>query len=179
MRSLNWVVFAMALTASALPADVTIRFHSDSKLVPAALADRTIRIKGNRASFAIGNLTALVDFTRQELTVQDSARKTLATIPVSQYHDRIKAAMPEMQAVMAQMFDPAKVRIASIATRRTATIQGMAAEERELTITVPVVIPGGDASSKAEMKLAMRIWIVTAAEFRSKPALGELAAFGQ
>jgi hypothetical protein len=179
MRSLGCAVFAIALTAPVLHADLTIRYRSDSKLVPPAMADRTVRIKGNRALFAINNLSALADFGKQELTVFDPARKTVATIPLSRYRDRIKAAMPDMQAVMAQMFDPAKVKVESIASRRTTTIQSMAAEERQLTITVPVVIPGGDASSKAEMKLAMRIWIVTAANFRNKPALGELAVFGQ
>ena len=179
MRALGCAVFAIALTAPELHADLTIRYRSDSKLVPPAMADRTIRIKGNKASFAIGNLEALADFNKQELTIRDQARKTVATIPLSQYRNRIESAMPEMQAAMAQMLDPAKVKVASIATRRTASIQGMAAEERELAITVPVVVPGGDASSKADMKLAMRIWIVTAANFRNKPGLGELAVFGQ
>jgi len=179
MRSLGCAVFAIVLTAPALHADLTIRYRSDSKLVPPAMADRTIRIKGNKALCAINNLSALADFGKQELTVFDPARKIFATIPLSQYRDRIKAAMPEMQAALSQIFDPARIKVASIATRRTAIIQGMAAEEHELNIAVPVVIPGGDSSSKAEMELAMRIWIVTAPDLRSKPALGELAAFGQ
>ena len=180
MRSLGRIVFSfVVLTAPTIRADVTIRYRSDSKFVPAAMANRIIRIKGNRARFAINNLSALADFGKQELTVIDPARKIYATIPVSQYGARIKAAIPEMQAAIAQMFDPAKIKIDSIATRRTATIQGMAAQERALTITVPVLIPGGDSSSKAEMKLAMRIWIVAASDFRSKPGLGELAVFGQ
>ena len=179
MRSLGFAIFAIALTAPALNADITIRYRSDSRLVPSAMADRTIRIKGNKASFSINSLAALVDFNKQELTIQDPVRMTFATIPLSQYRDKIKTAMPEMQAAIARMFDSTKVKVASIATKRTASIQGMAAEERELTITVPVVIPGADPSSKAAMKLAMRIWVAAAADFRSKPALGELAVFGQ
>ena len=179
MRSLGCVVFAMALTAPAIHADVTVRYRSDSKLVPPAMADRTIRIKGNSARFVINNLSALADFGKQQLTVFDSARKAYATIPLSQYSARIKAAIPEMQAAMAQMVDPAKIRAASTATRRIATIQGMAAEERELTITVPITVPEGGSSSKVEMKLAMRIWMAAPAEFLHKPALRDLAVFSQ
>jgi hypothetical protein len=109
------------------------------------MADRIIRVKGDKASFGINNLAALVDFTRQEVTILDPTQKAFATIPLSQYSARVKAAIPEMQAVMAQMFDPAKIKAASSPTRRAAIIQGVAAEERELTITVPVTIPGGDS----------------------------------
>jgi TonB family protein len=84
-----------------------------------------------------------------------------------------------MQAAMAQMVDPAKVKAAFTATRRTAAIQGIAAEERELTITVPITIPGGGSLSKAAMKLAMRIWMAAPAEFLRNPALRDLAVFGQ
>jgi TonB family protein len=179
MRSLGCAVFAIALTAPVVPADVTVRYRSDSKLVPPAMADRTIRIKDDRARFSIGNLSALANFSKQELTICDPVRKTSATIPLSQYNSRIAAAMPEMQAAMAQMVDPAKIRAAFTAPRRAAAIQGIAAEERELTITVPIAIPGGDASSKAQMKLAMRIWMAPPAEFLRKPELRDLAAFSQ
>ena len=179
MRSLGCVLFAIALTAAVSRADITIRYRSDSKLVPPAMADRTIRIKANRARFVINNLSALADFGKHELTVLDPARKAYATIPLSQFKARIKAAMPEMQAAMAQMVDPAKIKVVSTATRRTATIQGMTAEERELTITVPIAVPGGGSSPKAEMKLAMQIWMAAPAEFLREPALRDLAVFGQ
>jgi len=179
MRHLGLVVFAVALTAPALHADVTVRYRSDSKLVPAAMADRTIRIKGNRAHFIIYNLSALADFRKQELTVLDPARKAYAIIPLSEYEALVNDAIPEIQATLARMVDPAKVRTASTATRRTATIQGMTAEEHVLTITASIAIPGGDSSSKAEMKLATRIWMAAPAEFLRKPALRELAAFSQ
>jgi hypothetical protein len=179
MRSLSCAVFAMALTAPAIRADVTIRYHSDSKLVPASLADRTIRIKGTRASFEINGLQAVVDFAKRSLTLLEPARKTFATISLSQYDARLKAAMPETQSAMAQVFDGAKIKVTSIATGRTAIIQGIAAEERELTITVPISVPGGDSSSKAEMKLAEQIWIAKGLEFLHRPALGELATFSE
>ena len=179
MRSLACVLFTILLIAPAIRADVTVRYRSDSQLIPPAMADRTIRIRGNRARFSINSLTALADFDKKELTVFDAARKAYATIPISQYRARIKAAMPEMEATMAQMIDPAKIKAASTWTRRTATIQGIAAEERALTITVPITVPAGDPSSKAEMKLAMRFWVAAPAEFLRKPALRDLAAFGQ
>ena len=179
MGSLGCAVFAIALTSSAIRADVTVRYHSDSKLVPAPMADRTIRIKGNRATFVINGLAAVVDFAKQSLTILEPAHKNFATIPLPQYGARLKAAMPEMQSAMAQMFDPAKTKVTSIATRRTATIHGMAAQEQKLTISVPISVPGGDLSSKAEMKLAMQIWIAKPVEFLRKPALGELATFGE
>ena len=179
MRSLACVIFAIALIAPAVRADITVRYHSDSKLVPPAMADRTIRIRENRARFSMNSLAALADFDKQELTVFDPARKAYATIPLSQYGARIKAAMPEMEAAMAQMADPEKVKAAVTATRRTASIQGIAAGERALTITVPITIPGGDSSSKAEMKLAVRIWMAVPAEYLRKPALKDLAAFSK
>ena len=179
MRFIGCVAFAIALTAPAIRADITVHLHSDSKLVPAAAADRTVRLKGNRARFVIGNLPALADFGKQELTVLDPARKAYATIPLSQFRVRIKAAMPQMQAALAQMVDPAQIKTATTASRRTATIQGMTAQEGDLTITVTITIPGGDPSSKARMKLAVRIWIAAPAEFLHKPALKDLTTFNQ
>ena len=179
MGSFGFVALAIALTTPAVRADVTVRYHSDSKLVPAAMADRTIRLKGNKASFEINGLRAIVDFATQSLTILEPGRKTFATIPLSQYGARLRAAMPEMQSAMSQMVDPAKTKVTSIATRRTATIQGMTAEEWDLTILVPISVAGGDPSSEAEMKLAMRIWIAKPADFLHKPALGELATFSQ
>ena len=112
MRSLACVMFAIALTAHAVRADITVRYRSDSKLVPPAMADRTIRIRENRARFSMNSLAALADFDKQELTVFDPARKAYATILLSQYGARIKAAMPEMEAAMAQMADLEKVKAA-------------------------------------------------------------------
>ncbi len=179
MRPLACVIFAIALTAPVVRADITVRYRSDSKLVPPAMADRTIRIRENRARFIINSLAALADFDKEELTVFDPARKVYATIPLSQYGARINAAMPEMEAAMAQMAEPQKVKAAVTATGRTASIQGIATGERALTITVPITIPGGDPSSKAEMKLAMRIWMAVPAEYLRKPALKDLAAFSK
>ena len=101
MRSLSCAVFAMALTAPAIRADVTVRYHSDSKLLPAGMADRTIRIKGRRARFEINGLQAVVDFAKRSLTILEPARKTFATISLSQYDARLKAAMPETRSAMA------------------------------------------------------------------------------
>ena len=179
MRFFGCVVFAIALTAPAIRADITVHLHSDSKLVPAAAADRTVRLKGNRARFVIGNLPALADFGKQEFTVLDLVRKAYATIPLSQYSARIQAAMPHMQAALAEMVDPAQAKAATTANRRTAAIQGMTAQEGDLTVTVPITIPGGGSPSKARMKLAMRVWIAAPAEFLRKPALRDLAAFNQ
>ena len=179
MRSLGWASLAIALAASLLRADLTIRYHSDSKLVPAEMANRTIRIKGERASFVINGLAAVADFAKQSLTILDPAHKTFATIPLSQYGARLKAAIPEMQTAMVRMFDPAKTKVSSITTRRTATIQGMTAEERELIVTAPITLPGADSSSKAETRLTMRIWLAKPVEFLHKPALGELATFSE
>jgi hypothetical protein len=84
VRSFGCLAFVIALTAPAIRADVTIRYRSDSKLVPAAMADRKISIKGNRARFVINNLSAVADFGKQELTVLDPSRKAYATLPISQ-----------------------------------------------------------------------------------------------
>ena len=112
MRSIGLLIVAAALAPPAYQ-DITVRYHNDSKALPAGAADQTIRIKGSRTSSNLFNLIALTDFAKQELTLVDAAGKRFATIPLSQFGAKVEAhPCSDMQAFAAQMFDPSKTVVA-------------------------------------------------------------------
>ncbi len=145
------------LTIGPAIADLTVRYHTEAKSI-AAPPDQSVRIKGNRVSFRMFNLDALVDFERQQVTFVDSARKRFAAIPLAEYPSRLKAVQPGMPAAATQMFDPAKVKVQVTVTGKRESIQGLAAEEREVTVS-------GDAT------VVMRFWC-------AKPEAPEMGVLG-
>jgi TonB family protein len=172
-------VVCVLLAASALcvHADVTIRYHTDSKLLPAAMADRTIRLKGSRANFSLGRLTALADFGKQQITLLDPTTKTFATVSLSQYSAKMKEALPAEAAGVTALFDKTEAKVTSSLTGKTGKIQGLTAAERAIDIAMEIPMPDGMPSSGAAMNMTMKIWTASPEEFLRQPSLRELAAF--
>ena len=178
------------LTLSVVYADVTVRYKMEVKMNPALPAgmaagamkalpqESVLRLKDGKgwSSAALG-YDSIVDFTTKEITLLDAAGKRYAKLTYDQFTEEMAAAMPEMPAQargpMASMktdVSPAK------ATGRTAIIQGVDAEEREMAVSVegpamPNVPPG------PTVRMLMRFWTAKPSEVMRVPAIRELTGY--
>lgn len=189
------IVLALALSAAPrLGADVTIRYQS--QITPSAAlqpimekamksmqtgSETSIRMKGNKAYTTSGNWIEIFDFVKQEVTLVDPAHKTFAAFPISQFADKLAGAMPQAppeqtqaaQAAMASI----KTHVDSKMTGRTAEIQGVQAEERELTLTIEIPVPAEMNQTGFGTKLVMHIWTAKKEEALRVPAIRELTGY--
>lgn len=180
----RWLVTA-ALLAPLLRGDATLRYHTDVKTaagvpgLPAGLQadlggtrDIVVRIKGNQAYSAQGNLSSIMDLTTQDMTLLDNVHKRFARVSANQYAEQVKAAIPavpdQARAALASM----KTSVDSRNTGRTATIQGIQSEEHEFVLIMELP-PGGPPQAGPMMKMRMQIWTARPAEAQRVPALQE------
>ena len=189
------IVLALAVLAvPALRADVTIRYQSEFKpsaalqpilgqFMKAAQAgsEQSVRMKGSKAYTTAGNWIQIFDFVKEEVTLIDPAHKTFATLPVSQLADKMAGALPqpapaqspEVQQVLASF----KSHVDSKATGKTAEIQGVQAEEREVTITMDLPMPASMNQTGPSVRLVMHIWTPKKEEALRVPAIRELTGY--
>lgn len=182
MRSLRSVVLLALAIAPVLLADVTIRYQQEFKtgaalpgatgkaMMPVQLS--SIRIKGAKGYTDAGGFTMIMDFAKQELTLLDTANRKYATIAASQYSGKMAGLMSDMQDAFASI----KTKVESKKTGRTEVIQGVQAEEREITSSteMPVSVPGQSSSA---MKIVVQIWAAKPEEALRVPAFRELSGF--
>lgn len=190
----RFAVVALALSASTVPllrADVTLRYHGDFKtatFLPGtdrALQqmglEQSIRMKGNRVYYTHAGFATILDLSNQELTLIDAAHKTFATIPASQFAEKMAAAMPKMPEGMdqqvLQIMSMFKVKAESKSTGRTNVIQGVQAEEREIVLSMEMPMPEGTPQSDPAVKMVMSVWTAKPEEARRVPAIRELTGF--
>lgn len=192
------IVLALALWAAPeLRADVTIRYQTD--FVPAASlqpiieplmksmhtgAGTTIRMKGNQGYTTAGQWSEIFDFAKGEVTLLDPAHKTFAALPLAQLVDKMTGAIPIPEAsqsdTVGQVMASIKSHVDSKVTGKTAQIQGIQAEEREVTFTVEIPVPDTAAKqlgSSISMKLLIHIWTAKAEEALRVQAIRELTAY--
>ena len=193
------IVPALALSMPGLRADVTLRYETEFKPAPAlqammdqlvktmqsgAGAGTTILMKGNQGYTTAGNWSEIFDFTKGDVTVINPRNKTFAAFPLSQLGDKMAAAMPQttpqgMQAVQ-QILASMKTSVDSKMTGKTAEIQGVQAEERQITFTIDFPLPAGmanQAGPSMNMKLVMHIWTAKKEEALRVPAIRELIGY--
>lgn len=189
------IVLGLALCAApGLRADVTIRYQSEFKPSAAlqpimekigktmdANTATSIRMKGNKGYTTAGNWTEIFDFVKQEVTVIDPARKTFASMPASQFADKMAGALPQapsehMQA-MQQAMASIKTNVDSRMTGKTAEIQGVQAEEREVTVTMDIPMPPGINQAGPSLRMVMHIWTAKKEEALRVPAIRELTGY--
>src|SRR4051794_38479401 len=112
------------LCSHLLLADVTMRSKMDYRLgsfVPAAAAEQmnkqmgdmlangvVVRIKGKRSTTSAGPLTIISDGDKGTITLIDPKGKRFATTTLSEYADKLKAAMPQVPDAAKQMFENMK-----------------------------------------------------------------------
>jgi hypothetical protein len=182
--------------AAGLRADVTIRYQTEIKPAAAlgplmepflkaaqnANSGIAIRMKGNKAYTTAGALFEIFDFVKQEVTLIDPAHKIFAAFPVSEFADQLAAAMPqatpEQAKAGAQAMASIKTKAESKMTGRTAVIQGVQAEERELTITMDIPMPPNMPQTPGPgMRMVMQIWTAKPEEALHNPAIRELTGY--
>ena len=189
------IVLALAvLAAPALRADVTIRYQSEFKpsaalqpllgpFMKAAQAgsEQSVRMKGSKAYTTAGNWIQIFDFVKEEVTLIDPAHKTFATLPVSQLADKMAGALPQPATAQTsdvqQALASIKSHVDSKATGKTAEIQGVQAEEREVTITLDLPMPASTNQTGPSVRLVMHIWTAKKEEALRVPAIRELTGY--
>lgn len=191
----NGILVALAvLTAPALRADVTIRYQSE--LQPSAAlqsmmgqlmksmqagSEQSVRMKGGKAYTNTGNWIQIFDFVKQEVTLIDPAGKTFATFPVSQLADKFAGAIPQPAhaptADLQQAMASIKTNVSSKVTGKSAEIQGVQAEEREVTVTLDLPMLAAMNQAGPGVRLVMHIWTARKEEGLRVPAIRELTGY--
>ncbi len=178
-------VFLLAPLTPSVRADATLRYHTDIQTaggigIPVqanaalgGLRDMVVQVKGNNARSSQGNITSIMNLMTQELTLVDAANKRFASVPASQYAERAKAAIPAMPEQARTLFSSMKSKMESHSTGRTATIQGIQAEEQEFVLTLDMALPGAPPTPGPFMKLVMQVWTAKPEEAQRVPALQE------
>lgn len=181
--------------AAGLRADVTIRYQTEIKpgaslgplMQPFLKAAQNansgvaIRMKGNKAYTAAGAWFEIFDFVKQEVTLIDPAHKTFATFPMSEFTAKLAAAMPqapEQTKAGEQALASIKTKAESKMTGRTAVIQSVQAEEREVTISMDIPMPPNMPQTPGPgMRTVMQIWTAKPEEALRNPAIRELTGY--
>jgi hypothetical protein len=181
---------AVALAAS-MQADVTLRYKTEIKLNPSLPPQMTeqamksmgsalppesvMQIKEGKGASQFGKFRSIVDFTTSQVQLLDPDQKRVATITAEQLSEEIGKIFTDMPAEARAAMAAMKATSETKMTGRTSTIQGIAAEEREVMMTldgppVPNMPPG------PMIKMTMQFWTAKAEEAARVPALKELAA---
>lgn len=185
----------IGLTLLALPAlhaDVTLRYKTEIKLNSALPAQMTqpalaamgdslpkessLQLKNGKGSSISGWNTSICDFTNQEITLLDNEGKRYATLPFKQFGDEIANAMPQMNSQAAGMMQSMKARVETKLTGRTAVIQGVEGEEREVVMTLDAP-PMPNMPASPMVRMVMHIWNAKASEVLRVPAVREAAGY--
>jgi hypothetical protein len=109
----------------------------------------------------------------------DGENKRMATVPASQYSEKMVASMPKISDMPEQarkVFDSMKVSSDSRKTGRTDVIQGVQAEEREVVLSIEMPVPGGE-QVVSMMKIVMQIWTAKPEEALRVQAIRELTGY--
>jgi hypothetical protein len=185
----------ICLTLAALPAlraDVTLRYKSEVEMNPNLPAQilqsmmkamdaslpksQTMQLKQGRLVSETGTVKSITDFSKHEITFMDTAGKRYATMPSDRYADEVAKAMPQMPEEAKNAMGAMKSHVEAKATGKTATIQGVEGEERQIDITMdgPAMpnIPAGPM-----MHMVMHLWTAKASEAARVPAVGEMARY--
>jgi hypothetical protein len=178
-------IFPLALTLSVAHADVTIRYKMEIKTnsaLPAQMArvmpqETVLRLKGGKGFSTSMGFNSIIDFTTKEITLLDTAGKRYAKLPYDQYGEEMSRAMPEMPAEARAAMPSMKTDVSPArVTGRTAVIQGVEAEEREIAVSVegPAMpnMPSGPM-----VKLVIHLWSAKPGEVMRVPAIRELTGY--
>jgi hypothetical protein len=106
----------------------------------------------------------------------DRENKHVATVPASQYSEKMLASMPKIPDQARKMLDSTKVSFDSRKTGRTDVIQGVQAEEREVVLSIEMPIPGGDQVVPM-MTMVMQVWTAKPEEALRVQAIRELTGY--
>ena len=183
------IAVVLASLAPLTRADATLRYHTDVQLangtavvasVYQALRDNrdlVIRIKGNKTYSETGHLLFITDLKTQDLTTVDPVNRRYATVPSGQYADRAKIAMSAVPEQARAMLAAMKTSVESHSTGRTATIQGIETEEREIVLTLDLAMAGLPPTGGPLLKMIVQVWTAKPEEVQRVQALQELKTY--
>ncbi|HEV3200792.1 MAG TPA: energy transducer TonB [Bryobacteraceae bacterium] len=193
-RRLNLAsLFLMPLTLSVLHADVTLRYKTDVTLnpaLPAAMAEaatkgidsaisreHVLRFKEGKGFSTSLGYDSITDFTTKEITFVDTAGKRYAKLKSDQVGQEMAGAIPELPARSREAMASMKASVTPARlTGRTAVIQSVDAEERELVWSMegpamPNMPPG------PMIKMVLQVWTAKPGEAMRVPAFRELTGY--
>jgi hypothetical protein len=190
-RSFAILVLASA-ALSTLRADVTTRYETRMMMNPAIAAlaagamkaadlgapqETSLRLKGGKGFASSMGFTSIVDLSTKEITVLDAATTRYAKMTSEQFVDEAARAVPEVPASARAAIAAMKSSVSSTKlTGRTAVIQGVEAEEREIVVTVEdPAIPNAPAGPS--IRMVMQLWNAKAGEITRVPAIRELNGY--
>jgi hypothetical protein len=140
------------LSCSALFADVTLRYKTEIKMNPtlspqlAEMATKgmggfvpsesSLLFKGGKTYSSQGAITSIADFNKQEIVLVDSAGRRYSTLPLNQLADEFAKGMPAMPPEARAAMSSIKTAVESKSTGRSAEIQGVQTEEKEVVLTM-------------------------------------------
>jgi hypothetical protein len=176
----------------ALQADVTLRYKTEVKLnpaLPAAFAQQTtkgmaaavpaetvLQLKDGKGYSSFGGYRSITDFQKQELTLIDAENRRFTTAPADRFLDEYAKTIAELPAEARAAIASMKVAAETRVTGRTASIQGIEAEEREVVLTIEgPALP--NAPQGPMMRLVMQLWTARDSETLRVPAIRELKGY--
>ncbi len=189
MRVYFAVIVILAAAVATANADVTIRYRIETSSPMGGAANRTsstvIHMKGNKGVTIDDGETTIVDFARQQVTVIDTVRRKYAVIPVAEYAGKMTEEMKDMMPEAGQSVDVAEMLKSMKTTCETKksgmseTIQGVQAEDREVTCTMTMAMPDSmqGVMPAMSMKFVTRIWTASPSERLRVPGLWQLSGF--
>jgi hypothetical protein len=185
-------VVPLFLAVFTAQADVTLRYKSQIQVNPSLppelsqqmskglsgmLAPETaLTVRGDKGFSSLSGVRCVVDFKTQQITVMDPVRKRYSTMSSERYGEEISKVLADLpegaKAAMAMMKISSEVKT----TGRSATIQDIEADEREITLTIegpalPNLPPG------PFVKMTIRIWTPKPGQEDRLPALRELLQY--
>jgi len=191
-RLYRWFVILLASIAlPALDADVTTRYKTEITINPAVSAlaasakkganwsapqEMTLRLKGVKGFSSSLGVESIIDFGTKEMTILDPSSMRYAKMTSEQFADELVKALPQMSAATSAALASVTPSVSPASlTGRTAVIQGVEAEEREMVVSMEgPAIPNAPAG--LAVRMVMQIWAAKAGEATRVPAIRELTA---
>jgi hypothetical protein len=170
-------------------ADVTIRytFETSTPILPSVSQSHAmvIYMKGNKGVTVVDSQTTIVDFSRQQITIIDGARKKYATIAAADYAGKMaaqtNAMMPDTSGIpgVADMLKTMKTTCDTTNSELAETIQGVQGMKREVSCTMTMTMPDNmkDAMPSMGMKMVTRVWSASPGERLRVPGLWQLSGY--
>jgi hypothetical protein len=191
-RLYRWFVILLASIAlPALDADVTTRYNTEITINPAVSAlaasakkganwsapqEMTLRLKGVKGFSSSLGVESIIDFGTKEMTILDPSSMRYAKMTSEQFADELVKALPQMSAATSAALASVTPSVSPASlTGRTAVIQGVEAEEREMVVSMEgPAIPNAPAG--LAVRMVMQIWAAKSSEATRVPAIRELTA---
>lgn len=191
-RSFAILVLA-SITLSLLRADVTTRYKTEITMNPALSAlvagamkgadlaapqETALRLKGGKGFSSSMGFVSIIDFPSKEITVLDAAGMRYAKMPLEQFVDEAARAMPELPATASAALAATKTSVSPARlTGRTAVIQDVEAEEREIVVSMEGPAIPNAPPADLSMRMVIELWTAKSSEVLRVPAIRELTGY--